>query len=274
MTPVSHGKPCAGNPHARFEEGASAPESPRRNALLHKKIILVATAVVAMAWCPTAYANEGRDTVGWTPLAVDIWALGRTNVNVVAFPSRDWNVAGLSLGGLHFCENRSVYGAQVNLVAGSAKSMYGVQAGLLNHAEEGCAVQSGVINALGGDGLGLQVGVVNGIECNITRYGLDLQAGVFNIMDYCHGAQFGLFNLMNKGGEALQVGFYNGPLVICSGGIHSGGGAQIGVFNYIIRGRYLQIGFLNTAYNSDCFQIGLLNCRNNAVTPLLGWSFK
>ena len=34
MTPVSHGKPCAGNPHARFEEGASAPENPRRNALL------------------------------------------------------------------------------------------------------------------------------------------------------------------------------------------------------------------------------------------------
>ena len=24
MTPVSQGKPCAGNPHARFEEGASA----------------------------------------------------------------------------------------------------------------------------------------------------------------------------------------------------------------------------------------------------------
>ena len=37
MTPVSHGKPCAGNPHARFEEGASAPESPRRNALLHSE---------------------------------------------------------------------------------------------------------------------------------------------------------------------------------------------------------------------------------------------
>ena len=41
MTPVSHGKPCAGNPHARFEEGASAPETPRRNALLHKGIITV-----------------------------------------------------------------------------------------------------------------------------------------------------------------------------------------------------------------------------------------
>ena len=35
MTSVSHGKPCAGNPHARFEEGASASEKPRRNALLH-----------------------------------------------------------------------------------------------------------------------------------------------------------------------------------------------------------------------------------------------
>ena len=41
MTPVSHGKPCAGNPHARFDEGASASEEPRRNALLHKGIYSV-----------------------------------------------------------------------------------------------------------------------------------------------------------------------------------------------------------------------------------------
>lgn len=41
MTPVSHGKPCAGNPHARFDEGAPASEKPRRNALLHKGIITV-----------------------------------------------------------------------------------------------------------------------------------------------------------------------------------------------------------------------------------------
>ena len=38
MTPVSHGKPCAGNPHARFDEGASAPANPRRNDLLHPAI--------------------------------------------------------------------------------------------------------------------------------------------------------------------------------------------------------------------------------------------
>ena len=37
MIPVSQGKPCAGNPHARFDEGASAPEEPRRKALLHTR---------------------------------------------------------------------------------------------------------------------------------------------------------------------------------------------------------------------------------------------
>ena len=166
-----------------------------------------------------------------------------------------------------------MYGAQINLVAGSAKSMYGVQAGLLNFAEKCCALQSGAVNGFG-DGMGLQVGAFNGIECTVAQYGLGMQTGVFNFMDYCHGAQFGLFNIMNKGGGALQVGFYNGPLVICGSGINSGAGAQIGVFNYSIKGRCLQIGFINTADDSDCFQLGILNYRDNVVTPFLGWSFK
>ena len=37
MTTVSHGKPYAGNPHVRFEEGASESAKPSRNALLHNK---------------------------------------------------------------------------------------------------------------------------------------------------------------------------------------------------------------------------------------------
>ena len=37
MTTVSHGKPYAGNPHVRFEEGDSASAEPRRKSLLHKK---------------------------------------------------------------------------------------------------------------------------------------------------------------------------------------------------------------------------------------------
>ena len=55
MTPVSHGKPCAGTPHARFEEGASASETPRRSALLHQGRQCIAFIVLLL--------------VGWTVLA-------------------------------------------------------------------------------------------------------------------------------------------------------------------------------------------------------------
>ena len=37
MIPVSQGKPYAGNPHVRFEEGDSAQAEPRRSTLLHTR---------------------------------------------------------------------------------------------------------------------------------------------------------------------------------------------------------------------------------------------
>ena len=56
MTPVSHGKPCAGNPHARFEEGASASEEPRRKALLHRmRKLIVAISIMVL----TAVGHAG-----------------------------------------------------------------------------------------------------------------------------------------------------------------------------------------------------------------------
>ena len=58
MTPVSHGKPCAGNPHARFDEGASASEEPRRKALLHTRIAKLAmSALGAVALCGCVATN-------------------------------------------------------------------------------------------------------------------------------------------------------------------------------------------------------------------------
>ena len=66
MTPVSHGKPCAGNPHARFEEGASAPESPRRNALLHNECdekyleVFLAPLRICADYLP-AFGTSGND---------------------------------------------------------------------------------------------------------------------------------------------------------------------------------------------------------------------
>ena len=49
---VMQGKPYAGNPHVRFDEGAGAPRHSGRSALLYKKIMLIAAAaagLVAMA---------------------------------------------------------------------------------------------------------------------------------------------------------------------------------------------------------------------------------
>lgn len=58
MKPVSHGKSYAGNPHARFDEGASASEEPRRNALLHNAIHVCTLVVFASLSLLTAAGSE------------------------------------------------------------------------------------------------------------------------------------------------------------------------------------------------------------------------
>ena len=67
MTPVSHGKPCAGNPHARFEEGDSAQAEPRRSALLHNtnkvKSALLGIAAATGAALPLAANADPSVTI-------------------------------------------------------------------------------------------------------------------------------------------------------------------------------------------------------------------
>ena len=53
-----YGKPCAGNPHARFDEGASVSEEPRRNALLHNAIRVCTLVVFASLSLLTAAGSE------------------------------------------------------------------------------------------------------------------------------------------------------------------------------------------------------------------------
>ena len=57
MTQVSHGKPYAGKSHVRFEEGASAPANPRRNALLHIRFFMIAVLIGGMI-CQTILAGS------------------------------------------------------------------------------------------------------------------------------------------------------------------------------------------------------------------------
>ena len=61
MTTVSHGKPYAGNPHVRLEEGASESAKPSRNALLHNKTI---STVVELAEKELECVTGGRRIVG------------------------------------------------------------------------------------------------------------------------------------------------------------------------------------------------------------------
>jgi len=63
MTPVSHGKPCAGDPHARFDEGASASEKPRRNALLRKRNAVGLTSIACLVCLALPAVAEPRLTL-------------------------------------------------------------------------------------------------------------------------------------------------------------------------------------------------------------------
>ena len=73
------GKPYAGNPHVRFDEGEAAlSATPRRGSLLYKRLVLVIGATVCVAasafdntvqndfWNTTAYVNPNPSVVGAT----------------------------------------------------------------------------------------------------------------------------------------------------------------------------------------------------------------
>ena len=52
---ILRGKPDAGNPHVRFDEGEVASAKPRRGSLLYKKIIgLAAFAALSTAWADSS----------------------------------------------------------------------------------------------------------------------------------------------------------------------------------------------------------------------------
>ena len=65
MIPVSQGKPCAGNPHARFEEGVSAQAEPRRSALLHNINIVSPETLRDAQKHPEKYENLQVRVAGW-----------------------------------------------------------------------------------------------------------------------------------------------------------------------------------------------------------------
>jgi len=73
------GKPDAGNPHVRFDEGEVASAKPRRGSLLYKKLLLVLAAGfvwVAHSAVPSGHVTEGL-TACWD--AIDNQGQGTHN---------------------------------------------------------------------------------------------------------------------------------------------------------------------------------------------------
>jgi hypothetical protein len=103
-------------------------------------------------------------------------------------PSDEWDVKGL----------------RINLLYGRCQNLYGLDAGLVNHAvgkEIGLA--AGLVNITEGKFTGLQVGAVN-IGTRVSA----LQVGVYNGADDMSGLQIGVINhtRMMRG---VQIGLIN-----------------------------------------------------------------
>ncbi len=93
------GKPYAGNPHVRFDEGEVAPAAaPRRGSLLYKTATLFAALAVVGAACaetcivagdPAAVAKAGS-VFAVTPAAALVSGRLSASVASPAFDIRDW----------------------------------------------------------------------------------------------------------------------------------------------------------------------------------------
>ncbi|MBP5511380.1 MAG: alpha-L-rhamnosidase N-terminal domain-containing protein [Kiritimatiellae bacterium] len=139
MTSVSHGTPCAGNPHARFEEGASAPESPRRNALLHRSTSVLVCAAASLLSCriasgdvrgdfekgPTSAArcallggmDEASTERGWDALARHGFAPCMTPVDAAAFECAASSKSGMKV--FRFTERSGTHRRELRVKPGN-----------------------------------------------------------------------------------------------------------------------------------------------------------
>ena len=87
------GKPDAGNPHVRFDEGEVAPAAtPRRGSLLYKKLMIIAAIVCAAAanaatvnWnTGSAIKPDGSTSAGNGTLNIYVWTVSESTYNNTA----------------------------------------------------------------------------------------------------------------------------------------------------------------------------------------------
>ena len=106
---ILRGKPDAGNPHVRFDEGEVASAKPRRGSLLYKKLMLIGCALLAGAvWAKIPVArslgrlSDGREAKVWRlegagGMILDVSDYGGRLVRCYV-PDRFGNLADVTLG--------------------------------------------------------------------------------------------------------------------------------------------------------------------------------
>ena len=90
---VMQGKPYAGNPHVRFDEGAGAPRHSGRSALLYRALISFLAFSCALGAGAAEYfvAADGRDARITGRDTVKVWADGAANPTAVRY---NWGMQG------------------------------------------------------------------------------------------------------------------------------------------------------------------------------------
>lgn len=154
------------------------------------------------------------------------------------------SVKGVRLG-LIYTENKNVEGLDINIIANKKDNFKGLSIGSFYDRTEGNfeGVKLGwfllplTFNSVGGNMTGVQWGLVNMVEKDMT------------------GAQLGGVNFTNTG-TGLQFGFFNKAEKIK--------GLQFGFVNMAKNLQGLQIGLVNMADNSELFE----------VLPILNFNFK
>ncbi len=111
-----------------------------------------------------------------------------------------------------FSEDDPISGIRLNLIYGRSVSVFGVDAGFINHTTTGISkgYQVGAFNLNESDFLGWQKGGINvtkgnfeGFQSGIVNYAKSakgFQLGVVNYAEKMNGLQIGLLNIIKSGG--------------------------------------------------------------------------
>lgn len=209
-----------------------------------KKSIAVAVIGLAVGLGLSSVAHADDRAWPWSPIGLGLAA-------PIQLPFMSSDVYGLRFGGF-LGYNRSMYGIDVGVVEMAEEDMAGLQAALFTWTDgDAYGVQLGACaNVINGRARLLQFGAVNYDRADTKG----VQFGLVNRDTEFAGVQFaGIVNWNDTASYGVQFGLVNANQDEFSGA------SLAGLVNYSKTSTGLQLGLLNVAYEATGFQLGLIN---------------